>query len=160
MLALIVARSLNGVIGKEGRIPWRIPGEQSQFRQLTEGECVVMGRKTYEEIGRPLPRRLNIVVSSIASYEGENLLTVPTLRAAIDAAGERDIYISGGAALFREAMPLAEKLYVTEVELIVEDGDVFFPDIPPGEFALTVGEWEGGDVRYRRTEYTRIKRDG
>ena len=57
-------------------------------------------------------------------------------------------------------MPLAEKLYVTEVELIVEDGDVFFPDIPPGEFALTVGEWEGVDVRYRRTEYTRIKRDG
>ena len=121
---------------------------------------MVMGRKTYGEIGHPLPGRLNIVVSSTASFEGENLLTLPTLRAAIDAAGERDVYIAGGAALHREAVPLAEKLYVTEVELTVEDGDAFFPDIPPGEFALTVGEGEGGDVRDRRTEYTRIKKAG
>ena len=79
MLALIVAHARNRVIGRDGRLPWNIPGEQHRFRDLTMGNAVIMGRVTYEEIGRPLPGRLNIVVSRTQRYEGENLLTASSL---------------------------------------------------------------------------------
>ena len=104
MIGLIVARSKNNVIGKEGRIPWRIKGEQKQFKELTTGNVVVMGRKSYEEIGRPLPNRMNIVVSNTKEFTGENLLTVKSLKEALEAAGDRDVFISGGYGLFKEAI--------------------------------------------------------
>lgn len=88
MIGLIVARSKNNVIGKNGQIPWRIKGEQKQFKELTTGNTVVMGRKSYEEIGHPLPNRMNIVVSNTANYSGENLLTVHSLQEALDAVKE------------------------------------------------------------------------
>ena len=83
-LGLIVARSENNVIGKNGRIPWDIPGEMSQFRGLTLGNAVVMGRRTFEEIGRPLPGRKTIVVSASKRFEGENVSTVGTLKEALE----------------------------------------------------------------------------
>ena len=89
MLSIIVARSENNVIGRRGRIPWRIKGEQLQFKQLTEGNAVIMGRKSYEEIGHPLPGRLNIVVSRTRNYTGENLMTVGSLAEAVEAAKSR-----------------------------------------------------------------------
>ena len=75
MIGLIVARSKNNVIGKNGNIPWKIKGEQKQFRELTTGNVVIMGRKSYEEIGHPLPNRMNIVVSTTTEYQGDNLVT-------------------------------------------------------------------------------------
>ena len=89
MIGLIVARSKNNVIGKNGQIPWRIKGEQKQFKELTTGNTVVMGRKSYEEIGHPLPNRMNIVVSNTANYSGENLLTVHSLQEALDSVKEK-----------------------------------------------------------------------
>lgn len=74
MIGLIVARSKNNVIGKNGNIPWKIKGEQKQFRELTTGNVVIMGRKSYEEIGHPLPNRMNIVVSTTTEYQGDNLV--------------------------------------------------------------------------------------
>ena len=128
MIALIVARSRNNVIGRNGQIPWKIKGEQAQFRKLTTGNVVVMGRKSYEEIGHPLPNRMNIIVSLSANYSGENLVTVSSLQEAIEAAGDANIYVCGGYGLFMEAIPIVEKMYITEIDIEIKDGDVFFPE--------------------------------
>lgn len=128
MIALIVARSRNNVIGRNGQIPWKIKGEQAQFRKLTTGNVVVMGRRSYEEIGHPLPNRMNIIVSLSANYSGENLVTVSSLQEAIEAAGDADIYVCGGYGLFMEAIPIVEKMYITEIDIELKDGDVFFPE--------------------------------
>lgn len=158
MIGLIVARSKNNVIGRNGQIPWRIKGEQKQFKELTTGNVVVMGRKSYEEIGHPLPNRLNIIVSRTAKYEGKHLLTAASVqeaiamaedeearrRAGFDVSGAVNIYVSGGCGLYKEAVSFVDKMYVTEVDAVVEDGDVFFPEFDPEEFELVVGE-TGGD---------------
>lgn len=103
MVGLIVARSTNNVIGKNGQIPWKIKGEQRQFKELTTGNIVVMGRKSYEEIGHPLPNRKTIVVSKSKRFEAENLTTVSSIKEAIKMAGNQDIYIAGGYCLYKEA---------------------------------------------------------
>ena len=92
MIGLIVARSKNNVIGKNGNIPWKIKGEQKQFRELTTGNVVIMGRKSYEEIGHPLPNRMNIVVSTTTEYQGDNLVSVKSLEDALLLAKGRDVY--------------------------------------------------------------------
>lgn len=158
MIGLIVARSKNNVIGKNGKIPWKIKGEQKQFRELTTGNVVIMGRKSYEEIGRPLPNRRNIIVSGTKKFEGDNLETVSSLKEAIAAAGDADIYVAGGYGLFKEALPLVDKMYITEVDMIVEDGDVFFPKFDADEFDVSIGEVGGDDIKFTRVVYTRKQR--
>lgn len=156
MIGLIVARSKNNAIGRNGQIPWRIKGEQKQFRELTTGNVVIMGRKSYEEIGRPLPNRMNIVVSGTADYTAENLATVKSLQEALELAGtEKNVYVAGGYRLFLEAMPLVDKMYITEVDTVVEDADVFFPEFDPDDFTLEIGETGGEEIRFTRTTYTR-----
>ena len=158
MIGLIVARSKNNAIGKNGQIPWRIKGEQKQFKELTTGNVVIMGRKSYEEIGRPLPNRMNIVVSNTVNYTGENLATVKSLQEALELAGrEKNVYISGGYRLFLEALPLVDKMYITEVDVIVDGGDVFFPEFDGNEFDMVIGEIGGNDIKSTRTIYTRKK---
>ena len=169
MVGLIVARSKNNVIGKNGQIPWRIKGEQKQFKELTTGNVVVMGRKSYEEIGHPLPNRLNIIVSRTEKYEGENLLSAPSVQEAIALAqdkealsragftpkGEPDIYISGGYGLYKEAVAFVDKMYITEVDTVVEDGDVFFPEFDAEAFDKKTGASGGDEIKFTRTVYTR-----
>lgn len=157
MLGLIVARSKNNVIGKNGEIPWKIKGEQKQFRELTTGNTVVMGRKSYEEIGHPLPNRKNIIISKTKNYFGENLVTVGSLQEAIAISEKEDIYISGGYGIFKEALPLVDKMYITEVDIIIENGDVYFPEFDENEFDMVIGESGGDDIKYTRTVYTRKK---
>ena len=148
-LGLIVARSENNVIGKNGRIPWDIPGEMSQFRGLTLGNAVVMGRRTFEEIGRPLPGRKTIVVSASKRFEGENVSTVGTLKEALDKADSESLY--------KEALPLVNVMYITEVRIFIEGGDTFFPEFDAGDFDVTIGDTYGDDVKYTRTVYRRKK---
>ena len=156
MIGLIVARSKNNVIGKNGQIPWRIKGEQKQFKELTTGNVVIMGRKSYEEIGRPLPNRMNIVVSGTVNDTGENLATVKSLQEALELVGtEKNIYVSGGYRLFLEALPIVDKMYITEVDIEVKDGDTFFPEFDPAEFELEIGETGGEEIKFTRTTYTR-----
>ncbi|MBE5864945.1 MAG: dihydrofolate reductase [Lachnospiraceae bacterium] len=157
MIGLIVARSKNNVIGKNGEIPWKIRGEQKQFRELTTGNVVVMGRKSYEEIGHPLPNRKNIIVSKTKNFTGENLLTVGSLQESIDISRGEKIYIAGGYGLFEEALPLVDKMYITEVDVVIDDGDVFFPEFDSNEFDVEIGETGGEDIKYTRTVYTRRK---
>ena len=155
MIGLIVARSKNNVIGKNGQIPWKIKGEQKQFRELTTGNAVIMGRKSYEEIGHPLPNRMNIVVSRSANFTGENLVTVKSLQEAIEAAGDMDVYVAGGYGLFLEAISMVDKMYITEIDTEIEDGDVFFPEFDKSNFDITIGETAGEDIKYTRTVYVR-----
>ena len=157
MIGLIVARSKNNVIGKTGEIPWRIKGEQKQFRELTTGNVVIMGRKSYEEIGHPLPKRKNIIVSKSKNFTGENLVTVGSLQEALDISKGENVYISGGYGLFKEALPLVDKMYITEVDITVDNGDVFFPEFDSNEFDMVIGETEGNNIKYTRTIYTRKK---
>ncbi len=157
MIGLIVARSKNNVIGKNGNIPWKIKGEQKQFRELTTGNVVIMGRKSYEEIGHPLPNRMNIVVSTTTEYQGDNLVSVKSLEDALLLAKGRDVYISGGYGLFKEALQIVDKMYITEVDLNIEDGDTFFPEFDINDFEVLIGETLGEEVKYTRTFYVRKK---
>jgi dihydrofolate reductase len=158
MIGLIVAYTKNRVIGNKGAIPWRIKGEQRRFRELTTGNVVIMGRKSYEEIGRPLPNRFTIVVSRTADFEAENCVTVPTLNDAIEYAKknrpDENIYLSGGAGIYKEGLPLAEKLFITEVDAVIE-GDTFFPEFDESKYEKTVDEEVDGEIPYAYVTYTK-----
>ncbi|WP_324682017.1 dihydrofolate reductase [Bibersteinia trehalosi] len=127
-LSIIVARTQNHVIGKDNAMPWHLPVDLAWFRQNTLGKPVIMGRKTYESIGRLLPKRPNIIVSrSGILVEGAHVAT--SLQQALEIAGNYakgdEIMLIGGGELFKQAMPLAEKLYLTEIQARLE-GDTFF----------------------------------
>lgn len=158
MIALIVAYTRNRVIGNKGQIPWRIKGEQRRFRELTTGNVVIMGRKSYEEIGHPLPNRFTVVVSNTASFEAENCTTASSLQDAVEKAkrlrpGE-NIYISGGAGLYKEAIDLVEAMCITEVDAVIE-GDTFFPEFDETLYTKTVDEHVEGEIPYTYVTYTR-----
>jgi dihydrofolate reductase len=128
MVSIVVAQGSNRVIGLEGALPWHLPSDLRRFRELTMGGTVVMGRKTYESIPekfRPLPGRRNLVISSSARYEGAEVF--PTLAAALDACG-RDCFVIGGGQVYAEAMAIADRCYVTDVDH-APDGDTFFPEL-------------------------------
>lgn len=155
MISIIVAVAKGGAIGKEGKMPWKIPREQRQFKDLTTGHVVIMGRTSYEEIGHPLPERTNIVVSKTKVFSGENLYTVKSLKEAIERAGQEEIFIAGGAEIFQEALPLADKIYMTYVDMEVPDADRFFPDFPEEEYTREELEKVGGETSYLRVLYTK-----
>jgi dihydrofolate reductase len=129
IISIIAAMSDNRVIGREGKLPWHIPADLARFKSLTMGHAIVMGRKTYEGIGHPLPGRQNIVVSS-KSGPIEGCQVVRSLQEAVEAvSGDEELFICGGAELYREAFPVSQRLYLTLVHGSYP-GDVFFPEIP------------------------------
>lgn len=129
--SLIVAVANNGVIGTGDTMPWHITEDFAHFKAVTLGHSVVMGRKTYESIGRPLPRRRNIVITRNAELSIEGCEMAPSLEAALAMCeGEEEVFVIGGGEIYRQAMPLADKLYITHVGIEVE-GDTRFPDIDP-----------------------------
>jgi dihydrofolate reductase len=131
-LSLIAAVASNGVIGRENKIPWRLPSDLKRFKALTLGHPVVMGRKTFQSIGHPLPGRDNIVVSR-QGFRADGAVVVASLAAALDLAAARageggEVFVIGGAQIYRETLPLADRLYLTEVEA-TPLGDATFPAI-------------------------------
>ena len=133
-LSIIAAMADNRVIGREGGIPWDLPEDRRRFRELTMGHTVIMGRKTFESIGRPLSGRKNIVLTRQPGFRAEGCIVVNDLRAALAAcAGSAEVFICGGGELYREALPCAERIYLTIIHDIVQ-GDVLFPELPAGEF--------------------------
>lgn len=154
MIALIVAYSKNRVIGNKGCIPWKIKGEQQRFKELTTGNIVIMGRRSYEEIGYPLPNRDIIVISNTRSFEAENCTTAASLAQALEIAGSRDVYISGGAGLYEEAISIVDKMYITEIDDVIE-GDTCFPDFNEEEFTKEINKRVEGELPYTYVTYTR-----
>ncbi len=161
MLALIVAFAKNRVIGKDGRIPWEIDGEKKRFKELTTGNIVIMGRRTYEEIGFPLPNRETIVLSTTKNFDQEHCVTVGSLREALEVAKEnwkeKDVFIAGGERIYREVLPFVERMYITKIDKEIE-GDAYFPDFEEGEFEKERGKEVGGEIPYVYYTYVRRKR--
>ena len=126
-ISLIAARARNGVIGRDNQMPWKIPDEQAYFKRMTMGHPIVMGRKTWESIGRPLPGRRNIVITRDRAYSAIGADVVGSLDDALSVAGEADeIFVIGGGQLYAEAMPRASRLLLTEIDADF-DGDTFMP---------------------------------
>lgn len=137
-VSLVVAMAENNVIGKDGDLPWHIPADLKHFKSVTMGKPIVMGRRTYESIGRPLPGRLNIVVTRDPSRQWDGVEAVQSLSGALDRAaadGADEIMIIGGGDLYRAALPLAQRIYLTRVHESVE-GDTVFPDLDPAEWRI------------------------
>ncbi len=146
-ISIIVAADENGIIGKENRLPWRLAADMKHFRELTMGKPVLMGRKTHESIGKPLPGRHNIVITRNRSLEIEGCTVVTSLDDALDAAGDVDeVMIIGGAELYRESVGLANRIYLTRVHTAVE-GDAVFPEIDYDEWFDTSIESHAPDER-------------
>ena len=133
-IALIAAMAENGVIGRENRLPWRLPADLRRFKSVTMGKPVIMGRKTYESIGKPLPGRSNIVVTRDPDYRAPGCQVVHSLEQALEAgAGHAEVMVIGGAELYRQALGRAQRMYLTLVRAEVE-GDTLFPDIEPQQW--------------------------
>jgi dihydrofolate reductase len=134
MISLIVAASTNNVIGVQGELPWRLSGDLQRFKAITMGKPIVMGRLTYDSIGRPLPGRQNIVITRQADFEAEGCDVVQSIDAAIEAAGDaEEIMIIGGSHIYQEFLPRADRVYLTRVQAEVE-GDTFLPELVADEW--------------------------
>jgi dihydrofolate reductase len=126
VISLIVAVSQNGLIGKQGGLPWHLPAELARFKQITMGHPIIMGRKTHESIGRALPGRQNIVISHNQDFKAASCEVVGSLDDAIQAAGQTDeIFVIGGASIYEMAISKADKVYLTRVATDL-DGDKYF----------------------------------
>lgn len=133
MISIIVAKTENGVIGKDNQLLWRLSADLKQFKALTTGHSVIMGRKTFESIGRPLPNRMNIVISRQKNISfPEGVLQAHSLEKAIEIAkthaGNEEVFIIGGGNVYEQALAISDKVYLTEVKTIIE-GDAFFADL-------------------------------
>lgn len=137
-LALIWAMSENRVIGAEGRLPWRLPDEMRAFRRITSGNPIIVGRRTYESFGGPLPERTNIVVTRQTGYRAPGAVVAKSLDAALDVAAEstpETCFVIGGSELYAAALPRADRLYMTVVHADL-DGDTRFPEFDEAAFTV------------------------
>lgn len=131
-ISIIVAMTPENVIGKNNALLWHLPADMKHFRQLTTGHCIVMGRKTFDSIGRPLPNRTNIVITRNQTWQYEGCIIANSLEDALIIAKKeeqnQEIFIIGGGNIYKQALPLADKIYLTIVETEIQ-GDTFFPEI-------------------------------
>ncbi|MDE6426603.1 MAG: dihydrofolate reductase [Ruminococcus sp.] len=143
MTNIISAIAKNGVIGSGGKIPWDLPEDRKYFKKITSGNVIIMGRRTFQEIGFPLPDRYNIIVSSTENFRSENMVTVPDFASALETGrmyAERnnipEIFLCGGAEIYRQGLAVADRIYLTEIDSCYS-GDVFFPVFSEKIFILT-----------------------
>ncbi|HKJ94841.1 MAG TPA: dihydrofolate reductase [Gammaproteobacteria bacterium] len=133
-ITLIAAMTENRVIGRAGTLPWRLPADMQHFVRSTRGKPVVMGRRNYDDIGRPLPKRRNIVLSRDAAFTAPGCIVVGTAEAAIEAAGDApEVMIIGGEQIYRLFLPLAHRIQLTVAHTRLE-GDTYFPELSPTEW--------------------------
>lgn len=133
VLSLIVAVDREMCIGKDNQIPWHLPNDLKYFKRVTTGNTIIMGRKTFDSLGRPLPNRVNIVITRDKSFIApEGVVICHSLDEAIEAAsreGKEEVFVIGGGTIYKEALPKANRLYITFVDTIVGEGDTFFPKV-------------------------------
>lgn len=140
IISFAVAASENNVIGKNNQLLWSLPNDMKFFKNTTWGFPVIMGRKTFESLGKPLAGRTNIVITRQADYKAEGIIVVASLDEAIKAAettDAREAFVIGGGEIFKQALPVAEKIVLTRVHTVIE-GDAFFPELNPEEWEM---EW-------------------
>jgi dihydrofolate reductase len=142
IVSFVVARADNGVIGRDNALPWRLPADLGHFKRLTVGKPVVMGRRTFDSIGKPLPGRQNIVLTRDPDWRADGVTVVPNLAEAIAAGGmdprarSDELMIIGGATIYAEALPIARRIHLTEVHA-TPDGDTLLPAFDPELWAET-----------------------
>jgi dihydrofolate reductase len=161
-VSLIVAAAANNVIGCDNKLPWHLPQDLKYFKSRTLGKPIIMGRKTYESIGRPLPGRPNIVVTRNRSWVAPGISAVTSLEEALTLAAHlvkgldiQEVMIIGGAEIYRAALPLADRVYLTRIDIPFE-GDAWFPELDPADWRLADSqEGEGGAIPHRFLVYER-----
>ena len=141
IVSLIAAVSENHVIGKDRGMPWHIPADLSYFFKITKGHHVIMGRRTFHEFGvsKPLPDRINLIVSRNRDLKIEGTILMNSIEQALDYAKDREeteVFVIGGGNIYKQAISLADRLYITRVHAVIEDGDTFFPEIDPQIWTL------------------------
>ncbi|MBW2705405.1 MAG: dihydrofolate reductase [Deltaproteobacteria bacterium] len=158
LISSIVAMASNRVIGNRGDIPWMIPGEQKMFKKITLGHTVIMGRKTYESIGRPLPGRTNIVITRQSDYQATGCIVAHDLDSAFQACPpqEDEAFICGGGQLYQASLPVTDRIYLTVLPREVA-GDTYFPEVSENEFKMTKSEYIDGVEPYNFFIYERIR---
>jgi len=159
-ISIIVAYAANRVIGKDGSMPWRLSEDLKRFRQITMGHHIVMGRKTWESIGRVLPGRKHIIISRKPGYEVPGATVVDSADAAIATArGDSEIFVIGGGEIYALVLPLADRILATEIDRKYE-GDTYFPELEVGIWRETAREPrhdEAGGFRYSFVTYQRAR---
>jgi dihydrofolate reductase len=157
-LTMIVARARDGAIGRANALPWRLPEDLRHFKAATLGHPVLMGRRTFESIGRPLPGRTNVVLTRDPAWSHAGCERAGSLDEALSRCrGAAEVFVIGGARLYAEALPRADRLLVTEVDLDVPDADAHFPDVEPDGWRIVRGEPAvgAGGIGYRIDEWRR-----
>ena len=140
-LSHIVAASENNAIGVNGDLPWNIPEDMEFFRSTTKGKIIIMGRKTFESVGHPLPKRLNLVITRQKNYQAEGSKVFSSLEEAIEFAKTQvdqydpEIFIIGGGEIYKQSISLVDRIYLTRIHKSI-DGDAFYPDVLDSEFDL------------------------
>jgi dihydrofolate reductase len=133
-ISIIVAMDANGVIGHDNELPWHLPADLQHFKKTTMGKPILMGRKTYESIGRPLPGRTNIVITRDSRYQAAGCVVVNSIDAAMEAAGEQEeIMVIGGAEFYRQVLPHTNTIYLTRIHATF-DGDTAFPELKDADW--------------------------
>jgi dihydrofolate reductase len=137
----------HGVIGKDNTLPWRLPADLRYFRQLTTGHHIILGRRNYEDIGKPLPGRINIVVTHQKAYTAPGCIVVNSIEQALAAASTDDeIFIIGGADIYRQTLSVADRLYITEIDADIE-GDTYFPQFARNQWREVHREGHAQDAQ-------------
>nr|WP_307992612.1 dihydrofolate reductase [uncultured Niameybacter sp.] len=166
MISMIVAMSQNRVIGKLGKMPWNIAEDLQYFKALTTGHTIIMGRKTFESIGRPLPNRLNVVLTQDENYRAKGCHIVHSIEEIMEKYYNEDeeLFIIGGSTLYSAFMPYAKRLYITLIEAVVE-GDTYFPSFPIGSedkdgFVCTkeIAAKQSCEFKYTFTQWERMNK--
>ena len=147
LVSIIAAMDRNRLIGNRNQLPWHLPADLAHFKQVTMGKPVIMGRKTFESIGRPLPGRTNIVLTGSADFSAEGVLVANSLEQALEhAAGTEEVMIIGGSMIYRLSLPMADRLYLTYVENDHE-GDAWFPEFDPAQWRIIASEEHAADEK-------------
>ncbi len=160
VISIIVAIAENNVIGANNQLIWHIPEDLKRFKALTTGHHIVMGRKTFESIGKPLPKRTNIIVSRNTKYAAEGCVVVASLKEALTvSASDSEVFIIGGGELYRQVLPMAHKLYITLVHKKFE-GDTLFPEINYSQWREVSREkgkpTDSDGLEYTFVDYVRV----
>lgn len=148
VLSLIAAMDENRLIGRNGALPWRLPADLQHFKALTLGKTVLMGRKTWDSLGRPLPQRDNWVLTRDRSFAAAGARVFHALDEALAAAPAGELMVMGGGELYAQTLPQARRLYLTRVHTRVGDGDAWFPSWDPGDWRLTSEAAHSADERH------------